>query len=339
MAADTASDILARLLGIDPDEAQRRLDRFAGGLTAELLDCKRLTVDGLGLFSVVHEQATRQATSVGTRYQPPKNRVAFEARKERTGDAERIATGRLGVEASEAKRFAKALAETFEAVKKGPGRLELRGFGSFTLVSGALRFQPEASLEALLNIGYEGLKEIVIPEHSDEKQMHPVPEKPGGLKKVAVFVAAVSILACGWFLYRQFATDGFDLSSVGNSAESVVVAPVASNAPSPAKAPGIVPSSLDSLILQKGRYTVIVATFNTKKVVRQEMARLSEMGHRVWFWPVKSGSGRSYRIVTGDFGTRRSALDSMKSMPKGLPQHSYIQQAQKNVVLYGEQGL
>jgi nucleoid DNA-binding protein len=342
MAAETASDILARLLGIAPDEAQRQLDRFAGGMTAELLDRKRLVVEGLGLFSVVHEQATRQATSVGTRYQPPKNRVAFEARKERTGDAERIATGRLRVEASEAKRFAKALAETFEAVKKGPGRLELRGFGSFTLVSGALRFQPEASLEALLNIGYEGLKEIVIPEHSDEKQMHPVPEKPGGLKKVAVFVAAVSILACGWFLYRQFAPGRFDLPSAGGSAESVIaasVATVASSVPPSSIAPEFVPSSPDSLTLQKGRYTVIVATFNTRKVVRQEMARLSEMGHRVWFWPVKSGSGRSYRIVTGDFGTRRSALDSMKSMPKGLPQHSYIQQAQKNVVLYGEQGL
>ncbi|WP_170181258.1 SPOR domain-containing protein [Chlorobaculum thiosulfatiphilum] len=342
MAADTASDILARLLGIDSDEAQRRLDRFAGGMTAELLDRKLLAIDGLGGFSVVHEQAVRQATSAGIRYQPPKNRVAFEARKERAGDAERIATGRLGMEASEVKRFAKALAETFEAVKKGPGRLELRGFGSFTLVSGALRFQPEASLEALLNIGYGDLKEIVIPEKPPDKQTPPVPERPGGLKKVALFVAAVSILACGWFLYRQFAPGGFDLPSAGGSAESVIaasVATVASSVPPSSIAPGIVPSSPDSLQLRKGRYTVIVATFNTRKVVRQEMARLSEMGYRVWFWPVKSGSGRSYRIVTGDFGTRRSALDSMKSMPKGLPQHSYIQQAQKNVVLYGEQGL
>ncbi|NTV66933.1 MAG: sporulation protein [Chlorobaculum sp.] len=339
MAADTASDILARLLGTAPDEAQRQLDRFAGGMTAELLDRKRLTVDGLGLFSVVHEQATRQATSSGTRYLPPGDRVAFEARKDRVGDAERIATGRLGMEAGEARRFAKALGDMVDAVKKGPGRLELRGFGSFTLVSGAFRFQPEASLEALLNIGYGGLKEIVIPERQAEKQTQPKSVESGGLKKVALFVAAVSIFASGWFLYRQFATDGFDLSSVGNSAESVVVAPVVLNAPSPAKAPGIVPSSLDSLILQKGRYTVIVATYNTQKVARQEMARLSGGGRRVMIWPVKSGGVRYYRLVTGDFETRPAALDSMKAMPRKVAHNGYIQQAQKNVVLYGEQGL
>jgi hypothetical protein len=212
-----------------------------------------------------------------------------------------------------------------------------------------LRFQPEASLEALLNIGYGDLKEIVIPEKPPDKQTPPVPERPGGLKKVALFVAVVSILASGWFLYRQFAPVGIDLPSGSDIARTS--APVSAESKSPTNAvplekaalasatPQNGSSSPDSLQLRKGRYTVIVATFNTKKVVRQEMARLSEMGYRVWFWPVKSGSGRSYRIVTGDFGTRRSALDSMKSMPKGLPQHSYIQQAQKNVVLYGEQGL
>lgn len=339
MAADTASDILARLLGTAPDEAQRQLDRFAGGMTAELLDRKRLTVDGLGLFSVVHEQATRQATSAGTRYLPPGDRVAFEARKDRTGDAERIATLRLGMEATEAKRFAKALGDMVDAVKKGPGRLELRGFGSFTLVSGALRFQPETSLEALLNIGYGGLKEIVIPEHSAEKQTLQVPEKPGGLKKVALLVAAVSILACGWFLYRQFAPGRFDARSAGGAAQSGIVASVTSSAPSPAEAPKSGSASADSIMLQKGRFTVIVATYNTQKVARQEMARLSGGGRMVMIWPVKSGGVRYYRLVTGDFESRPAALDSMKAMPKEVARNGYIQQAQKNVVLYGEQGL
>lgn len=349
MAADTASDILARLLGIAPDEAQRRLDRFAGGMTAELLDRKRIAIEGLGRFSVVHEQATRQATSAGTRYQPPRNRVAFEARKERTGDAERIATGRLGMEASEARRFAKALGEMVEAVKKGPGRLELRGFGSLTLVSGAFRFQPESSLEALLNIGYGDLKEIVIPEKQPDKQRSPVPERPGGLKKVALFVAVVSILASGWFLYRQFASAGFELPSGSDVARTSAPASVESPSPVTAVAPEKAPSasatsqngssSPDSLILQKGRYTVIVATFSTKKVARQEMARLSGGGRRVMIWPVTSGGVSYYRLVTGDFDTRPTALDSMKAMPREVSRNGYIQQAQKNVVLYGEQGL
>lgn len=339
MAGQTAADILAGLLGIGPDEAQHQLDRFSGGMTAELLDRKRLTVEGLGVFSVVHEQATRQTTSSGTRYQPPRDRVAFEARKERTGDAEGIATGRLGMDAREARRFAKALGETFEAAKEEPGRLELRGFGSFTLESGAFRFQPEASLEALLNIGYGELKEIVIPERAAEKEAQSAPVESGGIKKVVLFVAAILILVSGWFLYWQFVPGRFELSSAGISAGTSASAPEVSAAPPFSTAPGIVPSSPDSLLFRKGRYTVIVATYNTKKVARQEMARLSSAGRRVMIWPVKSGGVRYYRLVTGDFETRPAALDSMKSMPKEIARNGYIQQAQKNVVLYGEQGL
>jgi len=48
---------------------------------------------------------------------------------------------------------------------------------------------------------------------------------------------------------------------------------------------------------------------------------------------------RYFRIVTGDFESRPVALDSMKAMPKEVSRNGYIQQAPKNVVLYGEQGL
>lgn len=346
MAAQTAADILAGLLGIGPDEAQHQLDRFAGGMTAELLDRKRLSVEGLGHFSVVHEQATREKTASGTRYQPPRNRVAFEARKERTGDAEQISTGRLGMDASEARRFVKALGDLFEVAKKDPVRLELRGFGSFALVSGAFRFHPEASLEALLNIGYGDLKEIVIPEQKQEKEIQPVPVESGGMKKGALLVAAVVILVCGWFLYRQFAPGGFASSSAGSSAvtsaSAFVVANASLSSEVPEKAAAATPqngSAADSLILQKGRYTVIIATFNTKKVALREMARLSGGGRRVMIWPVKSGGVRYYRLVTGDFETRSATLDTMKAMPKDVSRNGYIQQAPKNVVLYGEQGL
>ena len=342
MAADTASGILARLLGTAPDEARRQLDRFAGGMTAELLDRKRLTVAGLGVFSVVHEQAVRETTASGTRYQPPKNRVAFEARKERACDAERIATVRLGMEAGEAKRFVEALGEMFAAVKKDPGRLELRGFGSFTLAAGTFRFLPETSLDALLNIGYGDLKEIVIPERTAENKEAPQ-RRPasGGVKKVALIAAAIAMLAFGWFLYRQFAPGGVELPKAESVAETSAPASIASNAPpsASAKAPGVVPASSDSLILGKGRFTVIVATFNTRKVAMREMARLSGPGRRIMVWPVKSGGVRYYRLVTGDFETRPAALDGVKAMPKEVSRNGYIQQAPKNVVLYGEQGL
>ena len=341
MAADTASGILARLLGTAPDEARRQLDRFAGGMAAELLDRKRLTVAGLGDFSVVYEQAVRETTASGTRYQPPKNRVAFEARKERAGDAERIATVRLGMEASEARRFAQALGEMFAAVKKESGRFELRGFGSFTLAAGTFRFLPEASLETLLNIGYGDLKEIVIPERAAEIKEAPQRRaESGGVKKVALVVAAIAMLACGWLLFRQFAPSGVELPKSESVAASSAPASVASNAlPSLTEAPEVVSASPDSLILGKGRFTVVVATFNTRKVAAQEMARLSGPGCRIMIWPVKSGGVRYYRLVTGDFETRPAALDSMKAMPREVARNGYIQQAPKNVVLYGEQGL
>jgi len=339
MAAETAIDTLARLLGVDREEAQQRLDRFACVMTAELLDRKSLSIDGLGIFSVVHEQAVREKTSSGTRYLPPVNRVVFEARKEAAGESARIASRRLEMDSAEAGRFAQAFADMSEEVKRGVGRLELRGFGSLTTVSGQFRFQPEASLEALLNIAYDGLKEIVIPESRTEMEALPHSDEPGGMKKVVVFVATVSLLACGWFLYRQFSPEVFESLSGGRSAVIDTPAPVVVNASLPDAVPDTGSLAPDSVMLAKGRFTVIVATFNTRKVARQEMARFSGSGLRVMVWPVRQNGMRYYRLVTGDFETRLAALDSMKAMPRGLFRNFYIQQASKNVVLYGEQGL
>jgi nucleoid DNA-binding protein len=339
MAAETAIETLARLLGASRDEAEQQLDRFAGGMTAELLERKRLSIDGLGLFSVVHQQAVREKTSSGTRYLPPGNRVVFDARKERAGDAERVATGRLEMEAHDARRFVKALVDMFEAVKSGSGRLELRGFGSFTMVSGQFHFQPEASLEALLNIAYDGLKEIVIPESRSAMEAKPLSDEPEGINKVVVFVATVSLLACGWFLYRQFSPGVFESLSGSRSPVTDTPAPVALNASLPSAVPETGSAAPDSLMLQKGRYTVVAATFSSMKGARGEMLRLSERGLRVWFWPVRDDGKRYYRLVLGDFETWQAALDSMKAMPRGLSRNFYIQQASKNVVLYGEQGL
>jgi len=333
MAAETAADILAGLLGIGSDEAQRLLDRFAGGMTAELLDRRRLSVDGLGDFSVVHEQPVRQKDSGGTRYQPPRNRVAFAPRPKSAGETAAIASVRLDMASGEAQRFAQALSETFGQLSGSASGFELRGFGSFIAESGTFRFQPDASLESLLNIGYGDLKAIVIPEQAAVESGRPVSERRGKMKSVALFVALL-LLAGGWFLYRNFSSGSAEVSSVpaSSTAASVVEA-----MPEPARQAE--PPEADSLLLRKGRYTVVAATFSSKKSTRQEWTHLSELGHRVRFWPVTSGGSRYYRLVIGDFETRRAALDSMKSMPKGLPNHSYIQQAPKNVVLYGEQEL
>ncbi len=335
MAAETAPDILAAQMGIDSDEAQRLLDRFAGGMTAELLDRSRLAIDGLGSFSIVHEQAQRQKAADGTRYQPPSNQVAFTPRPKSGGDTAAIASVRLDMASDEADRFAQAFVGMVEQVRVAAGRFELRGFGSFTIVSGKYRFQPDPSLEALLNTAYDGLKTIVIPGQSDGKSGSDDAEGRGRIGQTRLLVAALLLLAGSWFLYRHYFSSGFRFTPA--PAASTVVPSIEEK---PVLAVPPKPPEPDSLLLREGRYTVIVATFASKKGARREWQRLAELGYQIRFWPVTSGGERYYRLVTGDFATRRAALDSMKSMLHGgLPKHSYIQQAHKNVVLYGEQGL
>ncbi|WP_167599301.1 SPOR domain-containing protein [Chlorobaculum sp. 24CR] len=338
MAVETAPDILATLLGTAPDEARRLLDRFAGGLTAELLDRKRFAIDGLGGFSVVHEQSVRKTDSGGTRYQPPRNRVEFASRPKGSGETATIAAARLDMAPDQAQRFAQALSGMVAQLLGSASGFELRGFGSFAVESGKFRFQPDGSLEALLNIGYGELKEIVMPEQAAVESGRSSPERRGMMKPVALFVA-LSLFVGGWFLYRQFAPPVSDTQPAVVSADTGVPAPVVASVALAEEAPEPEVAVADSPMLGKGRFTVVVATFSSKKSAKLEWQRLSALGHRVRFWPVFSGRDRYYRLVIGDFETRDAALDSMKSMPKGLPTHSYIQQAPKNVVLYGEQGL
>ncbi|ACF10798.1 Sporulation domain protein [Chlorobaculum parvum NCIB 8327] len=334
MADQTAPDILARLLDIQPDEAQRLLDRFAGGMTAELLDRSRLSVDGLGSFSVVHEQPVRESGTDGTRYLPPRNRVEFTPRAKGSGDTASIASARLDMESSEARRFAQALATTFGKLLANAGGFELRGFGSFTTVSGKFQLQPDSSLEALLNSAYEGLKTIVIPDRSDGAPESKAHEGSALLKPVALTLAVLLLLVGGWFLSRNVPSGSPEVVSA--SVSSTVVPVVEEKVEAPVQ---VEPPESDSLLLRKGRYTVIAATFSSKSGAMQERQRLAALGHRTWFWEVTSDGRRYYRLALGDFATRSAALDSMKSMPKGLPKHSYIQQAYKNFVLYGEQEL
>ncbi|HHE32076.1 MAG TPA: sporulation protein [Chlorobaculum parvum] len=334
MADQTAPDILAGLLDIQPDEAQRLLDRFAGGMTAELLDRSRLSVDGLGAFSVVHEQPVRESGSDGTRYLPPRNRVEFTPRPKGSGDTVAIASARLDMATDEARRFAQALAATFGKLLANAGGFELRGFGSFSIESGKYRFEPDPSLESLLNTGYDGLKTIVIPERTDGAPESKAHEGSALLKPVALMLLVLLLLAGSWFLYRHYTSSIPEVVSAPAQATVVPVVEKMVEPPVQAERP-----ETDSFLLRKGRYTVIAATFSSKSGAMQERQRLARLGHRTWFWEVTSDGRRYYRLALGDFATRRAALDSMKSMPKGLPKHSYIEQAYKNFVLYGEQEL
>lgn len=340
MAGDTASEILAGILGIDQDDAKRRLDRFSAALTAELLDRGRLSVDGLGQFSVIHKETVRESTPDGTRYLPPRKTVLFDHRPQVQGESATIAARRLDMEAAEAKSFAQSLSRTVAEIGRKQGELLLRGFGSLTMSSGKFRFQPDTSLEELLNIAYGGLSSIDIRQSPQVGEARPSSRKPEWMKRGVVLIVLLSLSVGGWILYRQFAPTE---SGVPNSAPSVgTVAPGKVLPPEKAVLSGMNashPAQADSVLLLRGRYTVVAATFSTRKVARQELRRLTGLGHRVRIWPVRQDGVRYYRLVLGNFGSFREARDSMKVMPGGLYGNIYIQQAPKNVFIYGEKGL
>jgi nucleoid DNA-binding protein len=329
------------MLGIDVERARRLLDRFSEALTASLLEGGRLSVDGLGQFSVVHKEPVRESTPEGMRYLPPRKTISFDYRPRLQGEVATIAVTRLDMDAAEARGFAQALTRLFAELGKRQGQLVLRGFGVLTAASGGFRFQSDPSLEELLNIAYGGLPSIDIRPAQKSGDVHVSSGHPEGLKKIAVLVVVLFLSVGGWMFYRQLSPAGSVLPTGKPVDHSMIVSGrvMLPDKVGQSVTQGASSAQADSVLLRRGRYTVIVATFNTKKVARREMQRLSEPGYRVMIWPVRQDGVRYFRLVLGDFGTFREALDSMKVMPGELSGNSYIQQAPKNVFIYGEKGL
>ena len=335
MASQTGAELLAERLGTDSTQALLLLDRFAAGMAATLLGSGRLVVDGLGTFSVAHDNATRSATGNGAVFMPPKERIVFDPNRTSLGDSSQIALERLGMEAGEATGFAKAIAGMFAKLRSQGAGLELRGFGSLSAEKGTWSFRADAVLDELVNGLYEGLQGIEMPNRSAKAS-----PKGGGILKPALIGMVVILLGVGGY----YAFELLPSSGGGTPAPAHAPAPSAASAPTAPAQVDAAPASpakaqADSLILGKGRYTVIAATFSSLKAARGEASRLSGFGHRIMLWPVRSEGQHYYRLVTGDFTGLAEAKDSLRRMPAGLSKNAYIQQANKNVVIYGEQGL
>jgi len=335
MANQTGAGMLAERLGIDSEQAAGLLDRFAGGLAAELLGTGRLSVEGLGAFSVVHDQAERTTSGQGAVFMPPKNRIVFDSRSPSKGDLSRISMERLGMDAVEARGFATALVATFGQLRKQPGEFELRGFGIFSTVDGQYGFRADPGLDGLINSVYEGLKSISMPDRTAS------PDREGNGRLKTVGITALLLLLCvGAYVALRPMLPG--VSSPVPAPELTARAPASSPEPAGPEVGSAASSKSatpDSLILEKGRYTVIAATFSTARVARDEARRLAGLGHRIMIWPVHDGGRILYRLVSGDFATPGEARDSLRAMPAGLTKNVYIHQAPKTVVIYGEKGL
>jgi len=348
MDSHTASDILAAILGVGREMAQQRLDSFSGGIIAELLEKEEVGVDGLGTFAVTHDNASRERTPDGTRFLPPRNRVTFDPRSPGDGDSLAVVTGRMGLQGDEARRLVVALAATFNRCRKDGVDLELRGLCTFSKKdAGVWQFNPNPAIDQLLNTAYDGLKAIAVPESAERPE-----GGTGSYLKIAV-IACLAIMACfGGYVMLRDGLSGKMGSVFHPRAEKKVAADAgrssaganeAKQAP-PAVAPAAAPSTAasgtpDSLVLAKDRFTVITGTFSTVEIARNEARRLVGLGHRVMIWPVHSGKKLYLRVITGDFESHESALDSLRKMPPGLSRQAYIQKANKDVVIYAEQSL
>jgi len=335
MGSQTASEILAANLGTDRETAQHRLDAFSGVIIAELLEKGRLAVDGLGTFSVAHDGPSREMTPEGMRVLPPRNRLVFDVRSPGLADSLGIVTKRMGIETEAAKSLVLALARTFNHCRQQGVDLKLRGIGVFlTQRDGTWLFSPDAAIGELLNTAYHGLEAIAMPDGGGLAA--------GGvsnkLKSAALVLGVLLVCLGGYLVFRASRSAGsnqllqteISASASSDAPHTSVYSPTLSEASS---------STSDSLILGKGRFTVIAATYSSSKVAKSEARRLSGLGIRIMIWPVRDGGRRYFRLITGDFGTYRSAYDSLRVMPGGLVKTAYIQQAYKNVVIYGEHGL
>jgi nucleoid DNA-binding protein len=339
MAIQTGAEMLAELLGKEREQVSRLLDQLSGSMAAELLGSGRLAIEGLGTFSVVHDHAVRETTEKGQVFMPPKNRIAFDPRLPARGDISRIAAGRLGMEAGESADLVKALSAMFGELRKRQVDLELRGFGSFTMSDGRYCFLPDPGFEGLLNSAYEGLEGIAMPEGAGKA--------PGGspkLKPLLIAVAAILLIFVGYVSLRPLLSGDGARQPVQKGPSPAYFTITEIESPEAAPSPSIVTSVPneavpDSLVLSKGRFTVVAATFYSAKVAQDEARRLSAPGRRIMIWKVHSGGQFFYRLVTGDYATGQEARDSLRTMRRGLSKNVYIQQASKNVVLYGENGL
>jgi len=349
--------ILSNSLGIDEPAAEMQFDEFSACAAAGLLEKGTLSLSGLGTFSIVHDPALKEKSEKGYLFLPPRNRLVYDSRVSGSGDAGRIAAERMGMEVRRTESFSRALAEYFSLLRQQKHELELRGLGVFSTVDGEYGFHVDASLDELLNSAYDDLKTIFVPSDQPARLLSGS-QRTSGAKDLVVWriagLAAVAgaIAFAGFFLSGQMPPAGrfaermsFRVpfpertgSSLSDVSASRALRPDSlrsegnvSVLPSPPPS-----SAVDSLVLQKNRFTVVAGTFSTRPAAEGERRKLAAKGGSMYLWPVSSRGKTYYRIVTGNFASHRSARDSMKAMPSGLSPDAYIQQVPKTVVLYGE---
>ncbi len=327
---------LAELLGIERHEAASLFNGFCGAMVAELLAFRKLSIRGLGSFSVTHIPATKRSSGSAMIFAPPLNKLRFEGTLSSGDETISLAVSRLSMSQSEAARFARTLSSLFTAALQQEKEMMLNGLGRFAIEDGAYSFFPDRTLEELLNREYQDLKEVVLPQNKELKRAKAL---PGYVLPLSAVILVGLLLAV---LYGRFSSHTF-FSSNAKSPKSVATAVdrragVVTSSPS-ARRRELLGTVADSLVLVQGDYALVLATFESEKRAIKELAPLRSAGINAFLWPAYMDGIKYFRLMTGRFATRDAAAARLKEMPPKMVSGAYIQQVKKTVVVHGEKGL
>jgi len=169
MINHTLIEELAGLLDVETQEAGRLLKGFFSAMVTELLAVHKLSVKGLGSFTVKRVPLKKTSNTSGVTYTPPCNKLIFDSRTSGSDDTVRIAAAKLFISSGEAEQFGRSLAVILHKAVKQQREIQIKGLGLFSLEHGRYSFIPERSLEELLNREYKDLENVVLSNHASSQ--------------------------------------------------------------------------------------------------------------------------------------------------------------------------
>ncbi|MEI8185118.1 MAG: HU family DNA-binding protein [Chlorobiaceae bacterium] len=334
---------LAKLLNVDTQESGRLLNGFFSAMVIELLAVRKLSIKGLGSFTVSHVPLKKKRNATGITYTPPCNKLFYHARISGTDDTSRIALLQLLKNSGEADRFGRTLATVFFNAINQQREIQINGLGCFSKEQGAYGFIPERSLEELLNREYQNLGEVILPQHDTSQDSNESKRFRYALPLALLFVAGVLLAALYYGNHEAIFKIQTILHPTGKVTSIVqsrrLTVPQKPQLAVASKDLSRVSALVDSLDMEKGEYTIVLETFRLEQTALKERTRINEKGIVAYVWPVSGNGNKYYRLVTGKFSTRESAVEHLKGMPEKIAGSAYIQQVVKKGVFYGRKGL
>jgi nucleoid DNA-binding protein len=317
------------------ETAEHLLPALAGAISAELLEKGSAGVCGLGVFSVEHFPAERRSEKDGTRYLPPGNRVVFRKRPADTGTFITMLVSRMQLDRQEAEKIGSFFTALFKDRCMQRSDVVFPGFGKiFCETDSVLRFEADKGFEGLLNSEYRDL--TAIPLSSVD------PANRGNRKYVfpALLVSALVLAIAGILSVAG------SYKPQGASTAASRIEDAREEKPKPKQVSsirndraGLEKVSRTGALLERGEYSVVLATFRKEQTAREELKKASVPGFPVFIWPVTGAGKKYFRLAAGRFSTAGAAAVWMDSTGIGRDGKAYIQQAKRSVVPYGEEGL